>query len=168
MSPFKKGSAIILASAMSFAAIATTMPANAHELGWRHFHQQQHMKHKLYRHGQTDIVVEHHTYHHQEVDRGRVGGVLLGILGAAIVVDALSKTHNSPPKSGIPPIYEPHASPYTYPPAPKEPHIVYHTQSLEPWTPGWLAWCKERYRSFNEHTGTYRGYDGLDHFCVPK
>ena len=40
--------------------------------------------------------------------------------------------------------------------------------SLEPWTPGWREWCENRYRSFNPPTGTYRGYDGLDHFCVPK
>ena len=42
------------------------------------------------------------------------------------------------------------------------------TNSLEPWTPGWEEWCTNRYRSFNINTGTYRGYDGLDHFCVPK
>ena len=42
------------------------------------------------------------------------------------------------------------------------------TVSLEPWTPGWREWCDNRYRSFNPQTGTYRGYDGLDHFCVPK
>jgi hypothetical protein len=42
------------------------------------------------------------------------------------------------------------------------------TASLEPWTPGWRNWCANRYRSFNQQTGTFRGYDGLDHFCVPK
>lgn len=40
--------------------------------------------------------------------------------------------------------------------------------SLEPWTPGWREWCSNRYRSFNQQTGTYRGFDGFDHFCVPK
>ncbi|MEM7289260.1 MAG: BA14K family protein [Pseudomonadota bacterium] len=39
---------------------------------------------------------------------------------------------------------------------------------LQPWTPGWREWCQNRYRSFNPSTGTFRGYDGLDHFCVPK
>ncbi len=39
---------------------------------------------------------------------------------------------------------------------------------LQPWTPGWREWCDNRYRSFNPTTGTFRGYDGLDHFCVPK
>lgn len=51
-----------------------------------------------------------------------------------------------------------------------EPNVVtfQDTASLEPWTPGWREWCNGRYRSFNPNTGTYRGYDGLDHFCVPK
>lgn len=40
--------------------------------------------------------------------------------------------------------------------------------NLQPWTPGWREWCDNRYRSFNPTTGTFRGYDGLDHFCVPK
>lgn len=39
--------------------------------------------------------------------------------------------------------------------------------SLEPWTPGWREWCENRYRSFNVQTGTYRGYDGKNHFCTP-
>lgn len=47
--------------------------------------------------------------------------------------------------------------------------ITYNdTASLEPWSPGWREWCTNRYRSFNVQTGTFRGYDGFDHFCVPK
>lgn len=40
--------------------------------------------------------------------------------------------------------------------------------SYEPWTPAWAEWCDNRYRSFNINTGTFRGYDGKDHFCVVK
>ncbi|MGB7334784.1 MAG: BA14K family protein [Salaquimonas sp.] len=40
--------------------------------------------------------------------------------------------------------------------------------SYEPWTPAWAEWCDNKYRSFNRNTGTFRGYDGLDHFCVVK
>lgn len=36
---------------------------------------------------------------------------------------------------------------------------------LEPWSKEWFGWCVKRYRSFNPETGTYRGYDGADHFC---
>ena len=38
----------------------------------------------------------------------------------------------------------------------------------EPWTPEWQSWCASNYRSFNPRTGTFRGYDGRDHFCVVK
>lgn len=33
-------------------------------------------------------------------------------------------------------------------------------------SPAWFEWCESRYRSFNPRTGTYRGYDGRDHYCV--
>ena len=37
--------------------------------------------------------------------------------------------------------------------------------SLEPWTRDWYRYCDNKYRSFNPNTGTYRGFDGRDHFC---
>lgn len=51
-----------------------------------------------------------------------------------------------------------------------EPEVITFrdTASLEPWSAGWREWCSNRYRSFNAQTGTFRGFDGLDHFCVPK
>ncbi|MEM9278506.1 MAG: BA14K family protein [Pseudomonadota bacterium] len=51
-----------------------------------------------------------------------------------------------------------------------EPNVITYNDdvSLEPWTPGWQRWCQNRFRSFNAQTGTYRGYDGRDHFCVPN
>ena len=42
------------------------------------------------------------------------------------------------------------------------------TVSLEPWTPGWYEYCASKYRSFNPAKGTFFGYDGEHHFCVPK
>ena len=41
----------------------------------------------------------------------------------------------------------------------------YNGGGLEPWSPGWYRYCEDKYRSFNARTGTYRGYDGRDHFC---
>lgn len=40
--------------------------------------------------------------------------------------------------------------------------------TYEPWSPEWYNWCRANFRSFNPSKGTYRGYDGLDHFCVVK
>ena len=60
----------------------------------------------------------------------------------------------------------------SYPAAPNTPSIVENRAdlggTLEPWSRAWLDACKARYRSFNPETGTFRGYDGLDHFCRPK
>jgi hypothetical protein len=38
--------------------------------------------------------------------------------------------------------------------------------TLEPWTAEWRSYCKQRFQSFNATTGTYRGYDGKNHFCT--
>ncbi len=49
------------------------------------------------------------------------------------------------------------------------PRVVVRQQvsySVEPWTREWFRYCSQRYRSFNPDTGTYRGYDSRDHFCV--
>jgi len=57
------------------------------------------------------------------------------------------------------------------PSSPPPPRAVYPTPQpiyggLEPWSPGWYDYCGRRYRSFNPNSGTFRGYDGQDHFCV--
>ena len=31
--------------------------------------------------------------------------------------------------------------------------------------PGWVAYCAQRYRSFEPRTATYLGYDGREHAC---
>ena len=42
----------------------------------------------------------------------------------------------------------------------------YPAGDIQPWTDPWFRYCANKYRSFNAATGTYRGYDGYDHFCV--
>lgn len=56
------------------------------------------------------------------------------------------------------------------------PRVIYRQQpsapqmvnrgSYEPWSQSWYRFCSNKYRSFNASTGTFRGYDGRDHFCV--
>lgn len=36
----------------------------------------------------------------------------------------------------------------------------------QPWSPEWYRYCEGRYRTFNARTGTFTGYDGLQHFCA--
>lgn len=35
----------------------------------------------------------------------------------------------------------------------------------QPWSPEWYRYCSDRYRTFDAHSGTFTGYDGLQHFC---
>lgn len=79
------------------------------------------------------------------------------------------------------------ASPRYYEPAPRyyEPDYVYveprysyrrvrparvyvddYAGGLEPWTPEWYRYCENRYRSFDPRSGTFIGYDGVQHFCA--
>jgi len=95
--------------------------------------------------------------HHD--DGSTAAAIILGVTGAAIIAGALS---NSNPTT----VYE---APDAYPPAPSRgPKVITYGSTLEPWTRGWYEWCDDHYRSFNPETGTYRGYDNRDHFCVPK
>ncbi|WP_315924352.1 BA14K family protein [Mesorhizobium sp. SP-1A] len=42
----------------------------------------------------------------------------------------------------------------------------YYSGGLQPWTRPWYNYCANRYRSFDERSGTFIGYDGQQHFCV--
>lgn len=92
-----------------------------------------------------------------------VAGVL-GLAAGALIVGLASR-----PAYREPVYADPLPQPYRgYGRAYAEPDIVYVDDyaSLEPWTPQWYAYCSDRYRSFNERTGTFTGFDGRQHFCV--
>ncbi|MCP4182806.1 MAG: BA14K family protein [Hyphomicrobiales bacterium] len=42
------------------------------------------------------------------------------------------------------------------------------TSLAKPWTPAWYSYCRSKFRSFNAKSGTFLGFDGKRHFCVPK
>jgi len=116
--------------------------------------------------------------------RQLIAAGIVGLAVGAIIASEASKRHNRQPSYQYGDPYNNSYSSYnqytplqeyeeTLPPATRRdngPNVITYNDdySLEPWTPGWQAWCENRYRSFNARTGTYRGYDGLDHFCVPK
>jgi len=95
-------------------------------------------------------------YHHHGGGNAVAAGVI-GLATGAIIGSALSQT-SQPPRV----IYHTPA-PIYYPPAPGA-HRVYRG-GLEPWSPGWYNYCSRKFRSFNPRTGTFRGYDGRNHFC---
>jgi hypothetical protein len=102
-----------------------------------------------------------HHHRHDRVENDAAAAAIIGLAGAAILFGALSNSN--------PPVREYRVAPNPYPPAPaRGPNVITYESSLEPWSPGWYRWCDARYRSFNPQTGTFRGYDGLDHFCVPR
>lgn len=55
-----------------------------------------------------------------------------------------------------------------------EPKVVTYEEAMagsalpEPWTSEWLSYCRAKFRSFDDQSGTYLGYDSRRHFCVPK
>ena len=107
-----------------------------------------------------------HRPYHSDRHRGHGDAVAAGVIGlaaGALIGSALSQpqpTYVQPAPAYAPPP----PPPAYYPPAPAR-QTTYYRASYEPWSRGWYQYCSDRYRSFNPNTGTYRGYDGLDHFC---
>jgi hypothetical protein len=110
----------------------------------------------------------HHT---SNADAAIVGGVL-GLAAGAIIGGALQDNHPrrqyiDPPVYDDPePVYVQPRRVYVQPRRVYQQPVVYGT--LEPWTRDWFEYCSQRYRSFNPNTGTYRGYDSMDHFCTAE
>jgi hypothetical protein len=101
--------------------------------------------------------------HHRDRDHGRdavVGGAL-GLATGLIIGGAIA---NQPRYEERRVYVEP-----DYYPEP-EPRVIYRepvvVPTYEPWTQSWYDYCAQRYRSFNPRTGTFVGYDGLEHFCT--
>ena len=49
-----------------------------------------------------------------------------------------------------------------YRPAPRR---AYRRGHYEPWTPGWVSYCRSKYRTFNARTGYYYYKPGRRRFC---
>jgi len=109
----------------------------------------------------------HHHYHHNNGGDLVAAGVL-GLAVGAIAAGALAEPPYRPVYDE--PIYETPRDPLPRP----RPQRPYHAEpiyyedggGLEPWSPEWFRYCGDTYRSFNPDTGTFMGYDGLEHFCV--
>jgi len=164
----------------------------------KHQHRQFHNQYGRGQHGTHNYRTQQHKHHQRtHVKRRNKKGELIaaGIIGlavGAIIASESSKRkhrahqptyNNQPPRRQAPrqPYYDPsfyngtgqthhnrHVPLDEYNNGGPEVITFNEPRTLEPWTPGWREWCQNRYRSFNASTGTFRGYDGLDHFCVPK
>ena len=129
-----------IAAVVGFASVASTF-ATAEAGDWRRNHRR-------------PVIVHHHN-------NDALAAGILGLAAGAIIVGALSQPE---------PVYRSRpVTVYDYPPAPRqyyEPEVIAYDEGLEPCSREWFRYCTNRYRSFNPETGTYRGYDGLNHFCA--
>ncbi|AUS47694.1 BA14K family protein [Brucella melitensis] len=106
-----------------------------------------------------------HSHHSSRSNNDALAAGVIGLAAGALLGSVLSQprtTYIQPmPVYAAPP---PPPPPAYYPAAPTR-NVVYRA-GYEPWSRGWYQYCSGRYRSFNPKTGTYRGYDGRDHFCT--
>lgn len=136
--------ALTAVTALTPLASAQAQSWNSEKYGGRNLREEgqpqnsREWKHRNNRHG---------SRHYSNRHRNNNDGIALGVLGLAAgaiiggaIVDSRRNYNTSRP--------------------------VQYGGSIEPWTPAWYRYCDDRYRSFNDRTGTYRGYDGQDHFCV--
>jgi hypothetical protein len=98
--------------------------------------------------------------------------VAAGILGLAVGALAIGAANASRPEYRVYDDYDyprdrRYYSDRSYYPVRRE-YVVDegYAGAMEPWTPEWYRYCEDRYRSFDARSGTFRGYDGRDHFCV--
>ncbi len=104
----------------------------------------------------------HHRHYRNDGDVAAAG--LLGLAAGALIVGLASR-----PAYREPVYVEPRPRPYREYRTQYVRRDVVHVDDyggLEPWTPQWYAYCSDRYRSFDERSGTFTGYDGRQRFCV--
>lgn len=163
----KKLSVTLLAAATALTPLVSVAHAGGDSDAWQrekngsYSSRHHNWKHNNYRGGRDYYRGKHYPRHGYRDHRNNDDAIALGIIGlgvGAIIGGAIANSNNNPQ--------------VIHRPAPvrdyDRPRVVNGGGSFEPWTESWFRYCSNRYRSFNASTGTYRGYDGLDHFCVAR
>lgn len=150
----KKIALVALTAATAFAPIA----AQAGDWRWRGDNQR-YLNYREYSDRQNQwrgsprhVYRQHNRHYRNYRNNDAIALGVLGLAAGAVIGGAIA---NSPRYVEPQPIYR-------HRPA----RVIQYQGGLEPWTRGWYNYCQQRYRSFNARTGTFRGYDGRDHFCV--
>ncbi|WP_455473814.1 BA14K family protein [Bartonella sp. B30(2025)] len=140
-----------------------------------HIRRERHqVHHEEKTHHYTHTEHHKHVHNHHYVDRGDSGETiaagLLGLAAGALLGNVLKKPEAPQVVYQIVPqperkiVYQ--AVPQTQVIYQAQPSAGYQTvQQPSPSHWSWLQYCKSKYRSFNEKTGTFKGYDGKEHFC---
>lgn len=156
--PVKKAAVTGLAAAF----LATTMlPVVTAEAG--------HRKYKRHYGGHQVVYVKKRKKHRRNNGGDALAAGIVGLAVGAIIADQAYR-YNQPNVVYVQPQPR-YVAPQPVYRAPAPRVITYDNAvraTYEPWSPGWYNWCSANYRSFNPSKGTFRGYDGLDHFCVVK
>ncbi|WP_208431740.1 BA14K family protein [Bartonella schoenbuchensis] len=180
---------LIVLSAISTATISTPLTTasarndyvyiqhNVNSIPQHHtqYHREQrHIHHKNptrysyhYEHTTQNHVHQYHVNRPNNTNDALAAGVL-GLATGAILGNVLTKP--AQPQIIYQAPYPQNQVIYQEIPQPQvvyqvHPPVTYHPAYQQPWTSQWLQYCTKKYRSFNPRTGTFRGYDGLDHFC---
>ena len=194
-SRIKNATAVAIAASLAISAMPITEVyahdrhnPEKHGYSYQNWHKHNHRKfHRHYGRGEHGVYNYHNQYnghrHHKKRKSSRGDLIAAGVIGLAIgAIIASEASKNKAHRRHVEPqpTYDPHGNtsnrrgPITLDEYNNtnngEPDVITFrdTVSLEPWTQGWYDYCTQRYRSFNAQTGTFRGYDGRDHFCVPK
>lgn len=148
--------------------VASLGSAQAHDTGYRHMHKYvTPSTHQFYNPRAPHL--RPHTKHvapkrHNNVDKAIILG-LFGLAAGAAIAHSANKNKQVQPNHSYQPQYQ--RNNY-YPPAPNSTASYSANGRYAPWSASWYQYCENRYRSFNPTTGTFRGYDGKDHFCVAR
>lgn len=167
MNALKKTIAALAVGATTIVPMVTS--AQAHDRGHGHRHGN----------GQIAQCNQHNNFCNsgqRRVQRNRsnhgsnvAGAAVLGIIGGALIGSAIANSNNQrryvTPRQTYNPNHFPQAPRRVYQ---QRKVATYGGGSLEPWSRGWYQYCDAKYRSFNPQKGTFRGYDGSDHFCVAR
>lgn len=145
---------IIVSVAVAAATLAPLSQAYAGDRGHRHYYNNNwngaNRYHRNYGRYRRPVVVD--RYYNDDALLFGVLGLAAGALITGTILNNPGPGYSQPPRD-------------YYPAAPTQ---TYAAGALEPWTDEWYRYCARKYRSFDASTGTYRGYDGYNHFCVVR
>lgn len=106
--------------------------------------------------------------------RSRAPAIIAGIAAGAIIAGIATSHHRrhyyAPPRAyyyGPYPRrrhYAPSRHHYAPPRGYYAPPVAY-SHGPPPWSPDWYAYCSQRYRSFDPHSGTFQPYHGPRRLC---
>ncbi|WP_455476446.1 BA14K family protein [Bartonella sp. B17] len=132
---------------------------------------QVHREQKTHRYTHTENhkhVVHNHHYINRNDSGDTLAAGIFGLAAGALIGNVLTKSKSPQVIYQVAPEPQRQVVYQTVPQA----QVIYKTVPTEtyqtvqqPLASNWLQYCKNKYRSFNEKTGTFKGYDGKEHIC---